>query len=65
MRCLSCDKALSDREATRKCLITGEYPDLCNDCFSTISEDVLTTEGTTSLSEDEKDDIYECCDTKD
>ena len=40
MRCLSCNKALSDFEATRKSANTGEYLDLCNHCFSDIQYDV-------------------------
>lgn len=42
MRCLSCNAALSDFEATRKTLNTNEYLDLCNNCFYTIKDDVLT-----------------------
>jgi hypothetical protein len=40
MRCLSCNKALSDFESTRKSANTGEYLDLCNTCFSDIQYDV-------------------------
>ena len=40
MRCLSCNKILSDFEATRKSANTGEYLDLCNSCFSDIQYDV-------------------------
>lgn len=40
MRCLSCDAALNDREATRKSAVTGEFIDLCNKCFETIKEDI-------------------------
>ena len=40
MRCLSCNKALYDFEATRKSANTGEYLDLCNTCFSDIQYDV-------------------------
>lgn len=38
MRCIACNKILSDYETTRKHAITGEYLDLCNECFSSISE---------------------------
>jgi len=38
MRCVACNKILSDYESTRKHAITGEYLDLCNECFSSISE---------------------------
>lgn len=40
MRCLSCNKILSDFESTRKSANTGEYLDLCNTCFSDIQYDV-------------------------
>lgn len=42
MRCLSCDEALTDSESVRKSSNTGEFLDLCNACFSTISEDIAT-----------------------
>lgn len=36
MHCLSCDKLLSDWEATRKHQVTGEYLDLCNSCLKEV-----------------------------
>lgn len=39
MRCKACNKALSDFESTRKSTETGEYIDLCNWCYGTISKD--------------------------
>lgn len=42
MKCLSCDCILSDREATRKSLNTGEFIDLCNNCFSSIEDEVIS-----------------------
>jgi hypothetical protein len=39
MRCLACNMELNDSEATRKSQITGEFIDLCNHCYSTISND--------------------------
>lgn len=44
MRCICCDKRLSDFEATRKHINTGEYLDMCNKCYSTIDKQVLTYE---------------------
>lgn len=41
MRCLSCDCSLSDKEAVRKSLVTQEYIDLCDNCFSYIKDEVL------------------------
>ena len=42
MRCLSCNKILSDFVSTRKSALTGEYLDMCNHCFSEIAYDVDT-----------------------
>jgi hypothetical protein len=39
MKCLSCDVILTDFEATRKSVNTGEYIDLCNNCFDTVKDD--------------------------
>jgi hypothetical protein len=33
MRCLSCNVALTDSEATRKFRESEEFVDLCNHCF--------------------------------
>ena len=38
MRCLSCNANLTDREATRKGVFTGDYIDLCERCISTIPD---------------------------
>jgi len=38
MHCIACDKNLNDLESTRKSEITGEYLDLCNHCYATISD---------------------------
>jgi hypothetical protein len=40
MRCLACNAELTLFESTRKCVNTGDYPDLCNRCWSTIADDV-------------------------
>ena len=42
MRCLSCNAALTDFEATRKSAITNQFIDLCNHCFASVSDDILT-----------------------
>lgn len=45
MRCLACNKILSDYEATRKFSQSKEYVDLCNHCFySGVNEDLDTEE---------------------
>ena len=44
MRCRCCDKRLSEFESTRKSINTGEYLDMCNTCYNTISNQVLSYE---------------------
>ena len=43
MRCVACNKELNDYESTRKDL-HGTYIDMCNHCYSTIKEDLLTVD---------------------
>ena len=42
MRCIAWNKNLSDVEATRKSADTGEFLDLCNDCFFYTEDDIAT-----------------------
>jgi len=49
MRCLACNKLLNDREATRKYSTSGTFIDLCDHCFSFVSDDIPDV--------DEPDDI--------
>ena len=56
MRCVACNKNLSDFESTRKSAETGEYLDMCNECFfyteddiATIDRDDLRSESDTTL----------------
>ena len=56
MRCRSCDEALTDYESTRKSLATGEYINLCKDCFESIKYDCLAFGNPSLMSDD--DDIY-------
>lgn len=52
MKCKSCDEVLTDWEATRKVENTGEYLELCNQCFD---DDVLTIDRSDLMHiEDEK-----------
>lgn len=60
MRCYCCNAELSDFEATRKSVVSGDYLDMCNDCYHTISDDVdvierndLKHEGDYYVEEDE------------
>ena len=41
MRCVSCNKILSDFEATRKGALSGHFLDLCNSCLSTTDIEVV------------------------
>jgi len=43
MRCVACDCELTDYESTRKNL-RGEYLDMCNHCYLTIKDDILSIE---------------------
>lgn len=43
MKCLACDAILSDFEATRK-YSNGEFLDLCNTCYYTISDQINVQE---------------------
>lgn len=43
MRCIACDKELNDYESTRKDL-RGEYIDMCNHCYGTIKDELLSTD---------------------
>ena len=40
MRCVACDRNLSDFESTHKSHDTGEYVDLCNKCYNEIQSDI-------------------------
>ena len=53
MRCHCCNKMLSDFEATRKSVHTNEYLDMCNKCYATISDDLLTYERTDLYDEED------------
>lgn len=60
MRCLSCNAALTDFEATRKSVTTAEYIDLCDHCFNTISDDILTEDrGDLATDEEIKESIQD------
>ena len=56
MRCYCCNKILSDFEATRKSIKTNEYLDMCNKCYNTISDDLLTYERSDLYDEQEDGD---------
>lgn len=59
MRCYCCNKALSDYEATRKSVTTGNFLDMCNKCYGSISGDVLALERTDLRHDDEDDEFHD------
>jgi len=44
MKCLSCDVPLNDRESTRKYKNTGEFLDLCDNCFFDVADQIETVD---------------------
>lgn len=44
MRCKACNKALNEFECTRKSKETGEFVDLCNDCYTYVKDDLQVVE---------------------
>ena len=59
MRCYCCNKALSDYEATRKSVTTGNFLDMCNKCYGSISGDVLALERTDLRHEEEDEEFHD------
>ena len=55
MRCFACDCELSDSESTRKSIVTDEYLDLCNVCFSEVQDVFIDVEEQQELEELEHD----------
>ena len=45
MRCVACDKILTDYELTKKFSGSGEFVDMCNECSRFLVEDDLTAVG--------------------
>lgn len=58
MRCYCCNKALSDYEATRKSVSTGNFLDMCNKCYGSISGDVLSLERSDLRHENEEEEFH-------
>ena len=57
MRCYCCNKILSDQEATRRFQESEEFVDMCNECLSTIEDEVDVSEGyTEEFGDDDEDD---------
>jgi len=45
MRCIACDKIMTDYELTKKFSGSGEFVDMCNECSRFLVEDDLTAVG--------------------
>lgn len=45
MRCLACDKRLTNSESTRKYASSGTFVDLCNRCFAFVADDIPDVDG--------------------
>lgn len=56
MRCSACNVILNTQESTRKFTNSGEFVDLCNKCFNTISDDIQYTENDYEEIEDDEND---------
>ena len=58
MKCLCCDKILTDFESTRKHAVTGMFLDLCQQCFKTVQNEahLPTKDRQDLLSVDDMDD---------
>ena len=65
MRCIACDKIMTDYELTKKFSGSGEFVDMCNECSRFLIEDDLTAVGNVDyeLSDRQKLDLayYEYC----
>lgn len=59
MKCKACDAILTDFEASRRSLVTGEYVTLCQVCFSGIKDDVMAFGNPKLMTEDDDDPIVE------
>jgi hypothetical protein len=53
MRCVCCNKALNDYEATRRSAVTNEFLDLCNECFKAVGDEIKTIDRPDLRGEDE------------
>jgi len=57
MRCKACNKELTDYESTRRAAESNEFIDLCNDCYNSISEDVVAFERADLMHTDDIDNL--------
>lgn len=62
MRCVTCNKLLNDYESTRKVANTGQYLDMCQDCFATLDIPPATIDRKDLLHEADVIDVEELLD---
>ena len=55
MRCSCCDVELNDYEATRKSKTTGQFLDMCDNCFTEVADDFIDIEVNEELRELEEE----------
>ena len=55
MRCSCCDAELNDYEATRKSKTTGQFLDMCDNCFTEVADDFIDIEVNEELRELEEE----------
>lgn len=48
-RCIACDKILTDYELTRKSVETGEFIDLCSNCYKYVKDDLQVIDNEDNL----------------
>ena len=61
MKCLCCDRLLTDYESTRKHAVTGSFIDLCQQCFKAVqaASHLPTKDRKDLISSDDIDDSAE------
>lgn len=59
MRCKACNVELNDFEATRKSSVTGEFLDLCNGCYKSVSSDIQAVERYDLMNVEDELDSYD------
>ena len=59
MRCKACNEELTDKEATKRCRHSGDFMDLCIDCYE------AGYEGDEELFEDYDGDLFRVLEERD
>lgn len=62
MRCVTCNKLLNDYESTRKVANTGQYLDMCQDCYLQLDIPPATIDRKDLLHEADAVDVEELLD---